>query len=369
MEHVNTGLMGDDAQARKQSIGTGQAGSPDIVGAFDKEPVSFDDLVRAHSEGNASAYQLTLAAFSRQHGTVKRLIYGSKNRSGVALMLAVTDDAQKRINEAAISAMLPARARSALKVFGVGEFPGYEVDFRFNPETRATILALQNECEYYRVQRYRVRRTQYEEMFAQRLFDAAQAVMQLDNASAHELPDKIAAANTVVDDVRQRYEWIQNRVGSLSYLLGLLIGVVGVAVPLLIWVVFAALLHGNLTVALCMLGGAVAAAANSMFRLVQGVPTVKGEDSRTLITIFAAFRPALGAIFALIAYALVVGGFLPVKSPTDPQEHFWFVIGISFIAGFTEGFTPDLIERASHQLTPSGPTASRPSGANTPTGR
>ena len=51
----------------------------------------------------------------------------------------------------------------------------------------------------------------------------------------------------------------------------------------------------------------MAAAANAMLRLVQGTPTVQGEESHLLITLFGAFRPALGAAFALMAYALIVG--------------------------------------------------------------
>ena len=355
--------MAHHAESDRRSAGDWRAILPDLAETLDQGRVAFDDVVEAHSGRNRlpayeEAYPLILTAFKQRYGTVDRIVYGLK-KSGVALTSAPSNPGQQSSNETATAASpQPGSWAKALRSFGIGNFRSYQVHIRFNPGTKATVLGLQNLCEYYRVQRYRVDHTQYAETFAERLFDAAQAVMQLDDAQPDQLPDKLASAGVVVDDVRHRYDWIQNRIGSLSYLWGLLLGVIIITVLLSIWVLLALLLHGNLTVGLCMAGGAIAATANSMFRLVQGAPTVKGEDSRTLITIFAAFRPALGAIFALIAYALVIGGFLPVKAPIDPREQFWFVIGVSFIAGFTEGFTPDLLERASHQFT-SGPAATR----------
>ena len=364
--------MAEHAHANLRAAEKWRATLPDLAEALDKNRVSFDDLVEAHSGRNGSnayeeAYPSILTAFEQLHGTIVRVVYGPR-RSGVALTADPAPAVQIVAKEPLDALAATSWVSSWVKVFGIGKFPGYQVHIRFNPTTKATILGLQNLCEYFRVQRYRVQNTQYQVSFAERLFDAAQAVMELDNAKPEELPDNLAAANQVVDDVRQRYEWIQNRIGSLSYLWGLLLGVVLVGTLLAIWVLSALVLHGNLTVGLCMVGGAVAATANSMLRLVQGTPTVKGEDSRVLITIFAAFRPALGAVFALIAYALVIGGFLPIKAPTDPQQQFWFVIGIAFIAGFTEGFTPDLLERASHQFI-SGPAAARPGNTNTNTER
>jgi hypothetical protein len=225
-----------------------------------------------------------------------------------------------------------------------------QIHIRFDAARTADLLDLQDRCEYFRVQQFRLS-PQYIAPFVDRLFNASSAVLRIDESERDGLHDRLKAAAGVLADVRDRYEWILNRKARMDYLKGVAYGLGGVGLALLIaLVVVGVVVRGDPTVVWCMAGGAMAAAANSMLRLVQGTPTVQGEESHLLITLFGAFRPALGAAFALIAYALIVGGILPVKVPSDGHTLFWFVIGIAFIAGFSEGFTPDLVQTAAKHI-------------------
>jgi hypothetical protein len=321
---------------------------PDLASALRHGSVSFDQLLEARSgrDGAAAgadpskwrayglAYPRLLEEFQRIHGDIQSIVHGP-NGSGAALTVKPPPSPDPAVRR------LPWNA------------PAQEdrhIHLRFAAAETACVLDLQDRCEFFRVQQFRLTQ-QHIAPYLERLLDAARAVVHIDETKKDGLQDKVKAADGVLTDVRHRYEWILNRKARTDYLKGVAYGLCGVAVGLLVWlVVLAAFLKGDPTVVWCMAGGALAAAANAMLRLVQGSPTVQGEESHLLITFFGAFRPALGAAFALIAYALVVGGILPVKVPADAHTLFWFVIGISFIAGFTEGFTPDLVQTAARQI-------------------
>jgi hypothetical protein len=319
---------------------------PDLASALEHRSVSFDQLLEARSGRDAAvhgadpskrrayavAYPRLLEEFQRIHGDIQGIVHGP-NGSGAALTLKRPPSLDPR--------RWPWSARTQ---------EDRHIHLRFAAAETAFVLDLQDRCEFFRVQQFRLTQ-QHIAPYLERLFDAASAVVHIDESKKDGLQDKVKAADGVLTDVRHRYEWILNRKARTDYLKGVAYGVCGVSVGLLIGlVVQAAILKGDSTVVWCMAGGALAAAANAMLRLVQGSPTVQGEESHLLITLFGAFRPALGAAFALIAYALIVGGILPVKVPTDAHTLFWFVIGISFIAGFTEGFTPDLVQTAARQI-------------------
>ncbi|MBJ7598650.1 MAG: hypothetical protein DLM67_02505 [Candidatus Nephthysia bennettiae] len=331
---------------------------PDIASALKHDCVSFDQLLEAHfgrdgsgrdphdgrRKAYAAVYPRVLEAFQQVHGDIQKIHYGA-NGSGVAVT-------QRRIQPSA--GLIPRLPWSA--AFETE----HQIHIRFDVAGTADVLDLQDRCEYFRVQQFRLS-PQYIAPYVDRLFNASSAVLRIDETNKDGLHDWVKASGGVLADVRDRYEWVLNRKARTDYLKGVGYGLCGVGIGLLILLgILGLVLRGDPTVVWCMAGGAMAAAANAMLRLVQGTPTVQGEESHLLITLFGAFRPALGAVFALIAYALIVGGILPVKVPSDGRTLFWFVIGIAFIAGFSEGFTPDLVQTAARRI---GGTPASGSGA------
>lgn len=83
---------------------------------------------------------------------------------------------------------------------------------------------------------------------------------------------------------------------------------------------------------------------------------------------FGLFKPIIGALFALFIFAVIRSGLLPVEVP-DATEG-WFVVAVSFIAGFSERFAPNILSSAEGGLygvqEPSiaSPSSTPPLGAN-----
>ncbi len=56
---------------------------------------------------------------------------------------------------------------------------------------------------------------------------------------------------------------------------------------------------------------------------------------------FGLFKPIVGALFALFIFAVVKSGLLPLEVPEGTEG--WFVVALSFIAGFSERFAPNIL--------------------------
>ena len=149
------------------------------------------------------------------------------------------------------------------------------------------------------------------------------------------------------------YAYVQSRNARLSYLLGLLTSVLilGVMGGLAYWLGAA---HAEWPLSrfvvsaapalLCMVGGAVGATVSIIWRMAGGTLVLPQEEPPLLLGLFGSFRPFIGAAFGLVLYGLLVSGILPIKSPTN-EENIYFYLVISVIAGFSERLAPDLIER------------------------
>lgn len=56
---------------------------------------------------------------------------------------------------------------------------------------------------------------------------------------------------------------------------------------------------------------------------------------------FGLFKPIVGALFALFIFAVVKSNLLPIEIPDDTEG--WFIVALSFIAGFSERFAPNIL--------------------------
>lgn len=321
---------------------------PDLADAVTRKAVSFDQLVEAYSgrlnaghrgmqDQYAAAYPEVRSAFQEAHGELVSIEYRTETNDSAVALTTRTDS----------------RRRPWYKPWMQTAYRRCCVHLRFPPSRFADLLDLQHKCQYFQIQQYRVNEQRYVEPYAQALYAVSCAVLQLDEPHDGKPSPPLTTAAATITEMQGRYDWIQSRMARFDYMRGVGIGVGAIAFALLLLLLLAAGLRWPsqvTTVFLSMAGGATAAGSNAMLRLVQGTPTVQGDESHLLLAFFGALRPALGAIFALIAYALIQGGLVPVKVPTPTETLFWFVIGISFVAGFSENFAPDLVRKASTQM-------------------
>jgi hypothetical protein len=54
-------------------------------------------------------------------------------------------------------------------------------------------------------------------------------------------------------------------------------------------------------------------------------------------------RPIIGAVFGVVLYLLMMSGLLPLDIPEDASKHLYYILIISFTAGFTERWAQGML--------------------------
>ncbi len=90
---------------------------------------------------------------------------------------------------------------------------------------------------------------------------------------------------------------------------------------------------------------ALAGVTGSIVSLLTRVPEFAEQRhvSRFVLEAIGFTKPLIGTAFALLAYCLLVGNFIPLKPELSTQAGFIAVLG--FVAAFSERFIPDMIFR------------------------
>ena len=60
------------------------------------------------------------------------------------------------------------------------------------------------------------------------------------------------------------------------------------------------------------------------------------------------FKPMIGMAFALFLFAAINSGIIPVT--VDPESEVFFFAALSFVAGFSERFVRDMIEKTEESI-------------------
>jgi hypothetical protein len=119
-----------------------------------------------------------------------------------------------------------------------------------------------------------------------------------------------------------------------------------------------------------ILGGGIGATVSVLQRMASGSLRLDYDaGDRTLVTL-GAVRPLIGAIFGIVLFSAVEGGWLPaIHIATGSALAFYAVLG--FLAGFNERFAQDMLGASAAQLggkTSPGETDPRPEPAPLPAG-
>lgn len=77
---------------------------------------------------------------------------------------------------------------------------------------------------------------------------------------------------------------------------------------------------------------------------------VDSQQGRSLVYLGASVRPLTGALFGGIVAALFLSGLLPISVPDTDPERFCFLGVLSFIAGFSERWAPDLLQSTAERV-------------------
>ena len=155
----------------------------------------------------------------------------------------------------------------------------------------------------------------------------------------------IARHRDEIDRLERYYDRAANKAARIRYFGGMLLGLAAVAgLGVLIPVVADAFGHLDLSSTsmrrfyACFVAGALGAIVSVMTRMRQadGV-NLDYEVGALLIVLLGAFRPLLGTIFGVLAYAAIVSKFLPITPPPGGIQFFYYAL-FAFAAGFSERF-------------------------------
>jgi hypothetical protein len=142
-------------------------------------------------------------------------------------------------------------------------------------------------------------------------------------------------------DFRRYYDEAAVRQAQIVYFIGMLGGSVMIAMAAVgLGFLFTHInVPGvNLTLFIgCLISGGIGAVMSVLIRMSSGAFDVNHEVGREYLKRLGSFRPAIGAIFALVLYFAITGGLIPqVSVPQRPSEAFAFFLAVGFAVGFSE---------------------------------
>jgi hypothetical protein len=113
---------------------------------------------------------------------------------------------------------------------------------------------------------------------------------------------------------------------------------------------------------LVWIAGAVGAIVSVMWRMTSGtfsinLPTLGHESGDSQLSLMGAVRPLIGGVFALAVFVFAKSPLIPLEG-TDKADTF-LLVGLGFLAGFSERFAQDMFVRSGQGL--AGPGGDAPS--------
>ena len=169
----------------------------------------------------------------------------------------------------------------------------------------------------------------------------------------------IKLARKRLAEIANYYDRMAQRRAQVVYFGGMVIGVVAVAV--LVSVGWWAIDSGSRAIVEgCLAAGAVGAVMSVLSRVTFERFKVAYDTGRRYIRLSGTSRPVVGAVFGLLFYFALEGGWIPLETPTDSDAEFAFFVVGAFVAGYGERLAQDLLGQARSRLTASGVTTPPP---------
>ncbi len=97
--------------------------------------------------------------------------------------------------------------------------------------------------------------------------------------------------------------------------------------------------------------GGLGATVSVLTRMTSQRMRLNYETQPRLLSAYGALRPAIGAVFGMVVFALIAGGLVPALAvPTDQGTLVSFYAVFGFLAGFNERFAQDMLAGAASVL-------------------
>jgi hypothetical protein len=98
-----------------------------------------------------------------------------------------------------------------------------------------------------------------------------------------------------------------------------------------------------ITLAGPFIAGALGSVVSVLARMTRSQLRLDYEAGASMLRLLGAVRPFVGAVFACALLLLVEGGLLPIQLPLEANSRVAFVLGLGFLAGFSERWAQDML--------------------------
>jgi hypothetical protein len=324
-------------EAKKPGIGSLRSRT-DPAGATKRHSVSFSELVQAHfirenalrngtiySGPDEERYREFEAAFERRHGPIVNAYWCTSTPSAVALTQREG----------------PKRSQQTMRLHRVSDWATKE-----EPEIADAL----HECDELAVRAAQVLRGKTMQICMQLVMASAGHLLSLvDGPAEHETKGKKELALRLerrkLEKTRAYYHQAANGQAQFYYFGGMIIGALVLGL-LSLAIGFTYSLPGidNRDFFGSLTAGTLGALVSVMARIGSGQFRLDYDVGRRYPIFLGALRPVIGAIFGVALYFAVTSSLLDVfKLPKNPDQRFYFLLVIAFLAGFSERWARDTL--------------------------
>lgn len=187
---------------------------------------------------------------------------------------------------------------------------------------------------------------------------------KLSREPSGEFVKRVGLIDPQVDAAELAFRTAAQRYAQVQYALGMAIGVAVLA--LLCAVIGGLFLEHDVPAwyGVSLVGGGFGAVVSVLQRMASGRLKLDYNAGSGMLRALGAVRPLVGAIFGMVLFAIVDGGWLPIDVSDNEPLSFYAVLG--FLAGFNERFAQDMLVGSARQFSqqpeqPSTPTSSQSS--------
>jgi len=201
--------------------------------------------------------------------------------------------------------------------------------------------------------------------------EAAEQTPAEREALKREALDTLHVNERIQKESYSYYHQAAAREAQIVYLVGMLKGFVA----LVVGAVALAWLFGSLdvpgvdptTFLGCLIAGGVGAVVSVLTRMNSDKFNVNHEIGREYLSRLGAFRPTIGAVFALLMYFALQGSlFENIRVPAENPEQFAWFLAVGFLLGFSERLAKEMLGSAETSLGFGGDSNITPSATRAP---
>jgi len=175
--------------------------------------------------------------------------------------------------------------------------------------------------------------------------ESARTAGLVDNAERVFLQSSIQLHRMEFKQAEKLFAQCNNRQAQLAYFQGTMTALV----PLLLvaWAAWDCPSIGDrfvskqVFVAWCL--GGIGAAISVLHRMANGRLLLDPTASAPTLRILGAIRPFIGAVFSVIAFAIIMGGWSPITLASKMPEMAYQVVVAGFVGGFSERWAQDML--------------------------